>query len=59
MGNPRSSAHDALPCFDAAAAGNLDVVIDRIVPLSAAPEMHALIEAEPGVGKIILDPSLG
>ncbi|MBT5648914.1 MAG: zinc-binding alcohol dehydrogenase family protein, partial [Rhodospirillaceae bacterium] len=54
MGNPRSKAQDALPCFDAAAAGNLKVVIDRVVPLSAAPEMHALIEADPGIGKVIL-----
>jgi hypothetical protein len=30
-----------------------------VVPLSAAPEMHALIEADPGVGKVILDPTLG
>lgn len=59
MGNPRSKAEDALPCFDAAADGNLKVVIDRVVPLSAAPEMHALIEADPGIGKIILDPTLG
>jgi NADPH:quinone reductase len=59
MGNPRSKAQDALPCFDAAAAGKLQVVIDRVVPLSAAPEMHALIEADPGVGKVILDPTLG
>jgi len=58
MGNPRSKAQDALPCFDAAAAGNLKVVIDRVVPLSAAPEMHALIEADPGIGKVILDPTL-
>ena len=59
MGNPRSKAQDALPCFDAAAAGNLKVVIDRVVPLSAAREMHALIEADPGIGKVILDPTLG
>ena len=59
MGNPRSKAQDALPCFDAAAAGNLKVVIDRVVPLSAAPGMHALIEADPGIGKVILDPTLG
>jgi len=48
-----------LPCFDAAAEGKLKVVIDRVVPLSAAPEMHALIEADSSVGKIILDPTLG
>jgi NADPH:quinone reductase-like Zn-dependent oxidoreductase len=59
MGNPRSTASDALPCFDAAAEGNLDVVIDRVVPLSAAPDMHALIEKNTGIGKIILDPTLG
>ena len=61
MGNPRSNAKDALPCFDAAAAGDLKVVIDRIVPLSEAPAMHALLESPEGagVGKIIMDPTLG
>lgn len=59
MGNPRSNARDARACFDAAAAGKLNVVIDRIVPLSQAPQMHALIEADPGIGKVILDPTLG
>lgn len=59
MGNPRSNAQDALPCFDAAAEGSLKVVIDRVAPLSEAPAMHALMEADAGVGKIILDPTLG
>lgn len=59
MGNPRSNAQDALPCFDAAAEGNLKVVIDRVVPLADAPAMHALMEADPAVGKIILDPTRG
>jgi NADPH:quinone reductase len=59
MGNPRSKAQDALPCFDAAAEGNLKVVIDRVVPLAEAPAMHALMEADPAVGKIILDSTLG
>tara|TARA_B100000700_G_scaffold326707_2_gene439061 strand:- start:8712 stop:9716 length:1005 start_codon:yes stop_codon:yes gene_type:complete len=61
MGNPRSNAQDALPCFDAAADGKLNVVIDRVVPLSEAPAMHALLEspAGSGVGKIILNPMLG
>lgn len=59
MGNPRSKAQDALPCYDAAAAGKLNVVIDRVVPLSEAPEIHALIEADSGIGKVILDPTLG
>lgn len=59
MGNPRSNGQDALACFDAAAEGKLNVVIDRLVPLSAAPEMHALIEADPGIGKVILNPTMG
>ncbi|MGB0631963.1 MAG: quinone oxidoreductase family protein [Alphaproteobacteria bacterium] len=61
MGNPRSNAKDALPCFDAAADGKLKVVIDRVVPLADAPAMHALLESPDGagVGKIILDPTLG
>lgn len=59
MGNPRSNAQDALPCFDAAAEGSLKVVIDRVAPLSEAPAMHALMEADAGIGKIILDPTLG
>jgi NADPH:quinone reductase-like Zn-dependent oxidoreductase len=61
MGNPRSNPKDALPCFDAAAKGQLKAVIDRIVPLSDAPLMHGLLESADGqsVGKIILDPSQG
>lgn len=60
-GDPQSIAKDALPCFDAAAEGKLKAVIDRIVPLSEAPDMHALLESAEGagVGKIILDPTLG
>jgi NADPH:quinone reductase-like Zn-dependent oxidoreductase len=36
-------------------------VIDRVVPLAEAPAMHALLESPEGagVGKIILDPTLG
>ena len=60
-GDPQSIASDALPCFDAAAEGKLKAVIDRVVPLSKAPAMHALLESPEGVGvgKIILDPTLG
>ena len=60
-GDPQSIARDALPCFDAAAEGKLKVVIDRVVPLAEAPAMHALLESPEGagVGKIILDPTLG
>lgn len=59
MGNPRSNPKDALPCFDAAAEGKLKVIVERIAPLAEAPDMHRLIETTDGVGKIILDPTLG
>lgn len=59
MGNPHSNPLDAVPCLEAASRGELEVLIDRIVPLSEAPAMHALVESDPGVGKIILDPTLG
>ena len=60
-GDPQSDASYALPCFDAATEGNLKVIIDRVVPLAEAPAMHALLESPEGagVGKIILDPTLG
>ena len=59
MGSPDSDPVNALPCFDAAAEGRLKVIVDRVVPLSEAPAMHALIERDPGVGKVILDPTQG
>ena len=60
-GNPRSNPRDAIPCFEAAATGKLKTIIDRIVPLSEAPAIHALMEGPEGTGvrKIILDPTLG
>lgn len=59
MGDPKSDPKDALPCFDTAAEGKLRTIIDRIVPLAEAPAIHALMESSPGVGKVILDPTLG
>lgn len=59
MGNPGSQMADLAPCFDAAAAGALRARIDRIMKLSDAAEAHRLVENNPGMGKIILDPTLG
>ena len=59
MGNPENRTEDLEPCLQEAAAGRLRVRIDRIMPLSQAQEAHRLIENEPGIGKIILDPTLG
>ncbi len=44
--------------FRAAAEGKLRGHYERIMPLREAAEAHRLIEADPGLGKIILDPTL-
>jgi len=42
-----------------ASEGKLKGRIDRVLPLSAAAEAHRLVADREGVGKIILDPTLG
>jgi NADPH2:quinone reductase len=59
MGNPKSRHEDAMPALEAAAQGKMKVLIERIMPLAEAVAAHRLVEASPGTGKIILDPSLG
>jgi NADPH:quinone reductase len=59
MGNPGSQMADLAPCFEAAAAGGLRARVERIMKLSEAAEAHRLVEESPGMGKIILDPTLG
>ena len=58
MGNPGSRFEDLAPCFEAAAAGKLRARVEKIMKLSKAAEAHRLVEAAPGMGKIILDPTL-
>jgi NADPH2:quinone reductase len=50
---------DYAPCLKAAGEGKIKAIYERIMPLSQAAEAHRLIEASPGTGKIILDPTLG
>ncbi len=59
MGNPGSRYEDLAPCFENAAAGDLRAHIERIMPLSQAAEAHHLVETTRGMGKVILDPTLG
>jgi NADPH2:quinone reductase len=42
--------------IDEAARGELEVVIDRTFPLSAAAEAHAYIESRQAVGRVLLIP---
>ena len=48
-----------MPALNDAAAGKMRVLVERVMPLSAAVEAHRLVESSPATGKIILDPSLG
>jgi NADPH:quinone reductase-like Zn-dependent oxidoreductase len=59
MGSPYSRGEDAMPALEAAAAGKMRVLVERVMPLAKAVEAHRLVESSPGVGKVILDPTLG
>jgi NADPH:quinone reductase-like Zn-dependent oxidoreductase len=47
-------ASDVVPAL---AAGTLQPVVDRVLPLTDAAEAHRLIEAGQVVGKVVLDAS--
>jgi NADPH:quinone reductase len=57
-GCPGHERADIPKCFQAAVEGKIKVQIARIMPLSQAAEAHRLMEGDPGMGKIILDPTL-
>jgi hypothetical protein len=59
MGNPGRRMEDLGPCLEEAASGWLGVRIECIMPLGQAAEAHRMVETSPGIGKIILDPTLG
>lgn len=58
-GMPGSRPEDLPACFQAAAEGKIKVQIAHVLPLSQAVEAHRMMEADPGIGKIVLDPSMG
>ena len=58
-GMPGHRKEDIPRCFEAVSEGKIKVQIAKIMPLSQAAEAHRLIEANPGMGKIVLDPTLG
>jgi NADPH2:quinone reductase len=58
-GMPGHRREDKPKCFQAAADGKIKVQIAKILPLSQAAEAHRMTEADPGMGKIVLDPTLG
>ena len=58
-GMPGYKPSDLPLCFQAAADGKIRVRIAHVLPLSKAAEAHRMMESDPGMGKIVLDPSLG
>jgi NADPH:quinone reductase len=58
MGSSGYEPEDYAACFEAAAEGKLKARYECIMPLSETAAAHRLIESDPGVGKIILDPTL-
>ena len=58
QGMPGSRASDLPLCFQAAAEGKIKAPIAHVLPLSKAAEAHRMMESDPGMGKIVLDPTL-
>jgi NADPH:quinone reductase-like Zn-dependent oxidoreductase len=55
IGATGETPEDVKTSLQAAAQGRLKVVIDRILPLSAAVQAHELVAARSGIGKVVLD----
>ena len=58
-GQPGSDPADLPRCFNAAAEGKIKVRIAHVLPLSQAIKAHKLMEGDQGMGKIVLDPTMG
>ena len=58
-GMPGSRDEDRPKCFAAAGEGKIKVRIAHVLPLSRAVDAHRMMESDPGMGKIVLDPTLG
>lgn len=59
IGSTASTDEDVRRTVEAAAAGKLKAKVEKVFPLSQAPEAHRLMEATVPTGKIVLDPTLG
>lgn len=59
MGATGNSTQNVTDTMALAAAGKLHARIEKVLPLSRAPEAHRIIEGGVPLGKIVLDPTLG
>jgi NADPH2:quinone reductase len=48
---------DIPKCLGAVAEGKIKVQIAHVLPLARAADAHRMMEADPGMGKIVLDPT--
>lgn len=58
IGTAGGSRHDAELALQAAAAGRIRAIIDRVMPLREAALAHQILEAQAVIGKLILSPLL-
>jgi NADPH:quinone reductase len=58
-GTPGHKPEDVPKGYQAVADGKIKVQIAHVMPLSKAADAHRMIEADPGIGKIVLDPTMG
>jgi NADPH:quinone reductase-like Zn-dependent oxidoreductase len=56
IGGAGATRQDITDALDAAARGRLHAVVDRVLPLDAAPDAHRLAEKGDLLGKVVLDP---
>jgi len=59
IGSTSNTDEDVRNTIEAAATGKLKAKVEKIFPLSQAPEAHRLMETTIPTGKIVLDPTLG
>lgn len=57
IGGAGAGRKDVASALEAAAAGHLHAVIDRVLPLDAAADAHRLFEGNGVIGKVVLDPT--
>lgn len=56
IGSTAQTDADVERSLEIATQGHLDVLIDRVMPLSEAADAHALVAERAGLGKIVLQP---
>lgn len=59
IGEPREQPGGLARALKLAGEKNIKTLIDKVMPLSEAAEAHRIVAGRGGLGKVILDPTLG